>query len=85
MEIKPFYLLRHKDISGTSGIGIVGIGAIFPSGKAIFEWCSYQKSLIQFENIEHVIEVHGHEGRTEVIMGHPPKKRGRKKNGTTNN
>jgi len=79
MEIKPFYLLRHEDVNGQSGIGVVGIGAIYPSGKAIFEWCTYTKSLVQYDSFEHILEIHGHEGRTEVILGHPPKKRGRKK------
>lgn len=74
-KVKSFYLNRKSDITGTSGVGIVAYGAILPSGKVVMEWVSYHSSLNIFDNIEHITQIHGHEGATEVIMGEPKPKR----------
>jgi hypothetical protein len=81
--VKPFYLLRHEDASGISGIGVVAVGAVLPSGRAILEWLSNETTDTIFESIEQVTRIHGHNGKTEVIYGNPPDpnkpKRSRKK------
>jgi len=87
IAIEPFYLQRNKDISGVSGEGIIAIGAKFPSGVCIVEWLTFTTTITHFKNLEHVKEIHGHQGATEIIMGNPPdteeepkKKTRRKKN-----
>lgn len=70
-EFKEFYLLRHKDAHGKSGIGVVARGQVFPSGKAIMEWLSFHSSVCIYPNINDVLEIHGHGGDTELVFGAP--------------
>jgi len=78
-DIKPFYLLRNEDETGISGTGIVAIGAIYPSGKCVIEWLTFTTSMNIYNTFDQVVEVHGHGGKTQVIIGSLPKKKGRKK------
>lgn len=82
LKVEPFYLKRKIDTTGISGIGVVAIGAKYPSGLAVLEWQSFTTSLSIFKSMEHLIEVHSHGGNTEIIMGYPeePKKKRKKKN-----
>lgn len=68
-KIKPFYLLRVEDESGVSGTGIVATGTILPSGQAVMEWTTFHSSLGVYKNIEDVAFIHGHGGKTQVIIG----------------
>ena len=70
--IRPFYLYRLVDQSGVSGTGIVAIGVVLPSGKAVLEWRSRWKTLTVFESVEQVLQIHGHGGRTQLQWGEPP-------------
>lgn len=67
--IKPFYLIRSEDVSGTSGIGIVAVGVVMPSGKCVMEWLSTETTDTIFESLEQIKRIHGHDGRTELKMG----------------
>lgn len=79
-QVKPFYLLRHVDLTGTSGTGIVAMGAIFPSGQVFMEWvASNHVSWNMFNNIEDVNRINGHDGNTEIIMGNPPDNKPKRK------
>lgn len=74
-KVKPFYLLRKEDVSGVSGTGVVAMGAIYPSGQVYLEWiASNHVSWGIFNNIDELIQLHGHEGKTQVIMGDPEDK-----------
>ena len=69
-KVKPFYLLRHVDLTGTSGTGIVAMGAIMPSGQVFLEWVSSNHvSWNMFNNIEDVNLINGHDGNTEIVYG----------------
>lgn len=72
LVIKTFYLKRNEDKSGVSGTGIVAVGVVLPSGRAVVEWLSFYSSVNTYQNLEHVKKIHGHEGKTELIMGDPP-------------
>ncbi|MDA8345465.1 MAG: hypothetical protein M0Z66_08275 [Thermaerobacter sp.] len=72
-KIRPFYLHRIVDASGVSGTGIVAVGVVLPSGKAVLEWCSRWKTVTVFESIGQVERIHGHAGRTLLHWGLPPK------------
>lgn len=67
-----FYLLRKEDESGVSGTGIVAIGAVLPSGQCVLEWLTFTSSIAIYKNIDAVQEIHGHGGKTEVVLGDPP-------------
>lgn len=74
-KVKPFYLLRHVDLTGTSGTGVVAMGAIMPSGQVFLEWtASNHVSWNMFDNIEDVNLINGHDGNTEIIYGDPQPK-----------
>ena len=79
MKVKPFYLDRKEDETGVSGTGTVAIGAILPSGHCVMEWLTFTSSIAIYKNINDLIEIHGHEGKTRVVMGHPPVKKTNKK------
>lgn len=66
--MKRFYLLRHEDVSGSSGVGVVAEGCVFDDGSGAFTWLSPIKTVTTFWKIGEVKKLHGHEGRTEIIM-----------------
>lgn len=67
----PFYLFKIKDHSGVSGDGVVAVGTIMPSGKAVMEWLGEHKSENFFDNIEQLQKIHSHEGDTILVIGNP--------------
>jgi hypothetical protein len=70
--IKEFHLKRVEDETGISGTGVVARGVILPSGTCILEWCTFHSSINHYKNIGDVEEIHGHHGKTLVVMGPPP-------------
>ena len=72
LKIKTFYLKRHEDPSGVSGTGIIAVGVVYPNGQAHMQWVSYRTSFEMHDSINNLIEIHGHEGSTELIYGDPP-------------
>lgn len=66
--MKRFYLLRHEDLHSNSGIGVVAEGVIFDDGTGAFTWLTPIKTVTTFWKIGEVKKLHGHEGRTEVII-----------------
>lgn len=64
--------MRHKDVSGISGAGVVAVGVVFPNGQVVFQWTSYRSSIEIYASIDNLIEIHGHSGNTEIIFGDPP-------------
>lgn len=62
-----FYLKRNEDISGISGTGIVAEGTIFYNGKVALIWKSDTPCISIWDGIDHVMKVHGHNGKTEII------------------
>jgi hypothetical protein len=72
--MRPFELVRTEDVTGVSGTGVVAEGIIFKDGQVAMRWCTEDgdgtagglNSTVIHENINNVIEIHGHEGRTKV-------------------
>lgn len=67
-SMQEFYLSREEDVSGTSGTGLVARGVVLPSGKVVLEWVSFHTSIAIYNNIADVEAIHGHGGRTKVVM-----------------
>jgi hypothetical protein len=67
-EIRKFHLERNEDVSGLSGTGIVAVGVIYPSGLCVMEWCTPLKSVGHYNSIADLEALHGHEGRTRIVM-----------------
>jgi hypothetical protein len=67
--MKLFYLLRNTDVNGNSGIGTVAEGVIFDEGgMCAMTWLSETITVTVFKNIIDVKKLHGHDGKTEVII-----------------
>lgn len=87
--IKEFHLVRIEDESGISGTGIVARGVVLPSGAAVLEWQTFHSSVCLYKNIGDVEAIHGHGGKTILVMGPPPvtkkpKKTKKKKDDSSN-
>lgn len=65
-NVTVFVLLRHKDISGNSGTGIVAEGVRFSDGKVAMRWLTDTATTVLFDSVEDVEKIHGHEGATEI-------------------
>lgn len=72
LKIRTFYLMRHTDINGLSGTGVVVVGCVYPNGKAHMQWVSFKSSFEMHDSIESLIDIHGHGGATELMWGDPP-------------
>ena len=65
----PFWLFRKEDVSGQSGEGYVAEGVIFHNGRCVMSWLTVPSSVGVYESIEILEQIHGHGGKTEVILG----------------
>ena len=68
IKMKMFWLYRKEDESGVSGTGIVAEGVIFTSGKCALCWCAELTSIAIYDNMDDLMAIHGHGGKTEVQM-----------------
>ena len=76
---RRFKLVRHEDNTGTSGTGVVAVGVEYPDGAVHMMWdntdnddldtssngCAFKPAP---DGVEATREVHGHDGRTEVVF-----------------
>ena len=66
--MKIFYLNITEDESGIYGTGRVAQGFIFDNGKVCVTWLSEHPSVTVYDNIGEVRAIHGHAGKTEIVM-----------------
>ncbi len=69
--MKVICLNRIEDETGISGTGVVARGVILPSGKVVIEWTTKHKSVCVYDSLAEVEAIHGHGGKTEVIVADP--------------
>lgn len=67
-NMKMFYLRRGEDESGVSGTGRVAQGFVFDNGKVAVTWLSEHPSVTVYDSIGEVTAIHGHGGKTELVM-----------------
>ena len=79
-KFQEFHLVRIEDETGISGTGVVARGCVLPSGAVVMEWQTFHSSICIYKTLTDVEAIHGHNGKTLLVMG-PPKaeKKGRKK------
>jgi hypothetical protein len=63
-----FHLERDEDETGVSGIGYVAEGIIFSNGKVVLSWLTEATSLAVYENMLHLEAIHGHGGKTRIVL-----------------
>jgi len=66
MSMRRFLLVRDRDLTGVSGIGIVAEGAEFTSGLAVMRWLREPYAVGVFQSVADLIAIHGHEGATHI-------------------
>jgi hypothetical protein len=66
--MKLFHFYRIEDHSGVSGTGAVVEGVQFTNGWCVLRWISGKSSICFYRSIEDVKAIHGHEGKTEIVV-----------------
>jgi len=66
--LKLFHLYRIEDLSGVSGTGPVVEGVVFTNGWCALRWMSRRSTVCFYQSIEDVRNIHGHGGKTELIL-----------------
>ena len=63
------HLVRHEDVTGVSGTGVVAEFVEFTDGIVVMKWIvgDFRSMTIWNQGIEAVNEIHGHDGKTEVV------------------
>ena len=63
--MRRFVLVRHKDVTGKSGVGIIGEGVAWTGGPAFLHWMTEYESFVHWPGgVDAILAVHGHEGST---------------------
>jgi hypothetical protein len=64
---RRFHLVRHVDISGVSGTGIVAEGVEWSDGTVTLRWTGdYPTTTVWQDGIPALLAVHGHQGSTAI-------------------
>lgn len=68
-----FQLVRHVDVSGVSGTGVVAEGIEWSDGTVTLRWAGrYPTTTVWQHGIDAVIAVHGHDGASTIRwLGQP--------------
>lgn len=59
-----FELVRHRDLSGVSGTGVVAEGVEFTDGSVALRWRGKYPATAVWASVDAALAVHGHEGAT---------------------
>lgn len=62
--MRRFNLRRLEDETGISGTGVVTEGVRFSDGSVAMRWLSNLTSWAIYRDVEEVIAIHGHGGKT---------------------
>jgi hypothetical protein len=73
--MRRFQLVRHEDVTGVSGTGVVAEGCTFSDGSGAVRWLvGPYHSTVSWDPptvLEALEAVHGHSGRTEIVYLDP--------------
>ncbi len=64
---RSFQLIRHVDVTGVSGTGLIGEGTQFRDGTTVFRWYGDHPSTVVWPSPDDIVAVHGHQGATELV------------------
>ncbi len=71
-QSRRFHLLRHHDVIGVSGEGVVADGILWPDGTASVRWRGDHPSVVFWDRGQVSVDhVHGHGGYTEIVWVDP--------------
>ena len=66
--MRVFHLVRHEDISGVSGTGVVAQVVEFSNGRAVVNWTRPPHATTVYLSLEDLMSVHGHGGATKLVQ-----------------
>lgn len=67
--MKLFELHRDEDVSNVSGVGVVAEGVEFSDGKVALRWIvGEHRSTAVWDSMDAVAAIHGHNGKTRVVL-----------------
>lgn len=76
--LRRLLLLRHRDPTGVSGVGVVAEGVQFSDGSAALRWHGEHATTSVYDSgVEAILAIHGHGGATEVVYTDPRPNPGR--------
>ena len=64
--MRRFILNRLEDVSGISGTGPVAEGIVLHDGRVVLCWYGPYKTIEFVQDLETILNVHGHCGRTVI-------------------
>lgn len=69
-----FSLVRNEDTTGISGVGLVAKGCCFTCGNmpVVMQWVTKFASINWYKSIKDIEKLHGHNGKTKVVMDASP-------------
>jgi hypothetical protein len=71
---RRFKLVRHTDVSGVSGTGVVAEGVEWSDGSVALRWHGKWPTTAVFQEggVQAVLGIHGHNGLTEIVWDDGP-------------
>ena len=70
--VLPFDVTRLQDVSGTSGVGVVAKGAMFPDGTVVVQWQTHVRSVTVYNSYADALHIHGHGDLTGFVFDADP-------------
>jgi hypothetical protein len=65
--VKRFELVRHEDITGVTGTGVVAEGVQWSNGQVTVCWRGEHSSIVIWPSMEDAMAIHGYDGATEAV------------------
>jgi len=74
LRARRFKLVRHSDVSGVSGTGVVAEGVEWSDGSVALHWGGRWPTTTVYETggVEAILAIHGHQGATEIVWDDGP-------------
>lgn len=74
--MKKFYLLRHEDVNGLSGTGVVAEGCLYDFGMGSLNWLTDEPTVTVFiGGFRGIKRLHGHNDKTEIVVECDPRRK----------
>jgi hypothetical protein len=72
--VRTFRLVRHQDITGISGTGVVAEGVEFTDGTVVLRWLKagttrpdhVKPTTVLHDDVDSVLGLHSHNGATQI-------------------
>jgi hypothetical protein len=66
MPPRRFWLVRHDEVAGVGGRGIVAEGSVWSSGQVALHWPGRPLATSVWASLDELLAVHGYDGWTMV-------------------